>query len=776
MARTGIRVPHALCVYAGAYGAYVAATGLRERILLELSRKPFEDMRWEELWDAALRIRNLFLTTPIPEAIDRVLREAVEGSFGKKPCVVRSSAPEEDAQTTSFAGLHDSYVNVRGAESVLEHIRLVWASLWSDRAMLYRRELGLDVERSTMAVLVQEIVAGDCSGVVFGRNPADPSEAVIESVYGLNQGLVDGAVEPDRWTCDRESGEIRSHTAPRREKAMVPAPEGVRLESLSPDRVHVPPLDSGKVKRVYRLARETETLFGRPQDVEWTFRGDVLYALQSRAITTAPPGEALPGADDRRPWYLSLQRSFDNLKVLRRRIEEQWIPSMEREVEGLADRDPSRLSDRDLAGEIDRRERLYRKWADVYWSEFIPFAHGARLFGQLYNDTVHPEDPYEFTDLLGASEMLSLQRNRLLEAMAGRIREDPGLAEWLRRRREKEGGRREAVLPARAASEEAVPAGGRPEAVAARSDSAQRFGEELDVFLDRFGDLTAVVAKSGGSREAMVDLLLEMAECAPAGERFRSEDMAARTRAFLDRFEGERRTFAAELLDLARSSYRLRDDDNIHLGRIEARLREAVEEGKRRVRGRGAGRGAGREAGRGAGRGAGQRAGRGAEWAEGLSPPDLGRALVDPDFVPEPVPVKGEGEARAVVRARQLVGQPAGPGIARGRARVIGDPADLFAFKAGEILVCDAVDPNMTFVVPLCRAVVERRGGMLIHGAIIAREYGLPCVTGVPDATALIRTGDPITVDGYLGIVVLGGTGANAAGEPDFTSPPDETV
>lgn len=70
--------------------------------------------------------------------------------------------------------------------------------------------------------------------------------------------------------------------------------------------------------------------------------------------------------------------------------------------------------------------------------------------------------------------------------------------------------------------------------------------------------------------------------------------------------------------------------------------------------------------------------------------------------------------------------------------------------------MCDAIDPNMTFVVPLATGIVERRGGMLIHGAIIAREYGIPCVTGVPDATSIIRTGDKVSVDGYLGIVVIG--------------------
>ena len=93
--------------------------------------------------------------------------------------------------------------------------------------------------------------------------------------------------------------------------------------------------------------------------------------------------------------------------------------------------------------------------------------------------------------------------------------------------------------------------------------------------------------------------------------------------------------------------------------------------------------------------------------------------------------------------------------MARGRARVVRSPGDLKAFQSEEILVCDAVDPNMTFVVPLAAGVVERRGGMLIHGAIIAREYGLPCVTGVPEGMQFVRTGDLMTVDGYLGIVIV---------------------
>jgi pyruvate,water dikinase len=106
-------------------------------------------------------------------------------------------------------------------------------------------------------------------------------------------------------------------------------------------------------------------------------------------------------------------------------------------------------------------------------------------------------------------------------------------------------------------------------------------------------------------------------------------------------------------------------------------------------------------------------------------------------------------------RPRQLVGQPAGPGVSSGPARVLDDNKTLADFKRGDVLVCDAIEPNMTFLAPLAAAIIERRGGMLIHGAIIAREYGIPCVTGIPDATRAIQTGDTLTVDGYLGIVTI---------------------
>lgn len=136
-------------------------------------------------------------------------------------------------------------------------------------------------------------------------------------------------------------------------------------------------------------------------------------------------------------------------------------------------------------------------------------------------------------------------------------------------------------------------------------------------------------------------------------------------------------------------------------------------------------------------------------------------ALRDPSADPIVLPAAkaekvGTQPAGAREIPRQLIGQPAAPGFATGMVRVVRGPQDLGAFRAGEVLVCDAIQPMMTHVVPLAAAVVERRGGMLIHGAIIARELGIPCVNGVRHAAELLTDGQLVTIDGHLGIVTIG--------------------
>ncbi|MDH3963799.1 MAG: hypothetical protein OEV25_10325, partial [Deltaproteobacteria bacterium] len=649
MVKNGMKVPEALCLKADAYHRYLETTGLGARILMEFNRKDFAEVRWEEMWDAALRIRNLFIHTPMPSDLRTSLQSVFASRLPGESVVVRSSAPGEDSLHASFAGLHESYVNVQGVDSILEHIRLVWASLWSDRALLYRQELGLDVEKSSMAVVVQKLVSGDRSGVAFGKNPNAPHQAVIESVYGLNQGLVDGSIEPDRWLLDRKNGTIVSHFPANREKEMVAGPDSTRLQTLSAEQQANPPLSEDEVARVFRLALQAEELFGSPQDVEWTFVGGELYVLQSRPITSIGAEQE----QDSRAWYFTLRRSFENLRSLRTRVESELIPEMEREARFFAQRDLSNLADNELAQELASRQQAHDRWKDIYWSEFIPLAHGIRLFGQVYNDAVRPSDPYEFMDLLGATEMMSLERNRRLENMAAMIRGDSNLSDSL--------------------SNLSNPQPDHP------------FSLALEDFTDKFGDLSCSEELCTQGGDAIVRLLLEMASRPAAKERFRAGDVEALVESFLSRFEGEKREKMEELLDLGRASYRLRDDDNIYFGMIENQLRLAIEESKGRL------------------------AHRGNIEVDGLDPMEVINALNDPDYLPKTATVTKVDETNFEVRPRQLVGQPASPGVVRGRARVIDSPSNLFEFKAGEILVCDAVDPNMTFVVPLAAGIVERR-------------------------------------------------------------------
>jgi pyruvate,water dikinase len=690
--RAGFPVPFTMVVTTGAYQHFVDANGLQEKILLELNRKPFADMRWEEIWDAALRIRSMFLNHPLPSDLDQAFQQALSSLFVDRPAVIRSSAPQEDSAGASFAGIHESYVNVRGHAAILDHIRRVWASLWSDGALLYRQELGLTPESSAMAVLVQALIVGDYSGVAFTVSPMHADQSVVEAVPGLNQGLVDGIVAPERWILDRETHAIVSHTAADRSQSVVPADQGVRVAALSDDAPQG--LMSNTIEVVAALARRIESLFGSPQDVEWTILDGEITVLQARPVTTTAASE-----DDKRGWYLSLRRSYENLQQLRAKIEDDLIPAMIREAEELATIDLASFSDTELAAEVRRRVDRNQHWSNVYWADFIPYAHGARLFGQIYNDTIKPENPYEFADLLTDTPMASLKRNRQLEALAAGVRDVPGAADDLRRGRMDN-------LPATLRS-------------------------SLDTFVAQYGTLSSGItgdAEGVLAESTLVRLILELAARPGQSPARRTVDHEALVRRFIDAFAPEERDWAQSLLELARSSYRLRDDDNIHLGRIEAQARRAVREAAARLENDAT-----------------------AEDAAAL------REAVSlmPPAMATPTETAKKAAHGSGLQARQLVGQPAGPGLARGRARVVAAPQDLKGFQSGEILICDAVDPNMTFVVPLAAAVVERRGGMLIHGAIIAREYGLPCVTGVPEALQFIRSGDQVTVDGYLGIVII---------------------
>ena len=696
--RHKIQVPETFCIPCHVYNQYVSDTGLKDRIFLEINRKAIEKMRWEEIWDVSLRIRNFFLTTPVPGPLGQALALAIDQYCRDHPVAVRSSALGEDGKNTSFAGVHDSFLNVCGTDAILTHIRLVWASLYSDAALMYRKDLGLDIQNSAMAVIVQELVPSDRSGIFFSIHPSDTTQSVIESVYGLNQGLVDGDVDPDRWILDRSSGKTFSHSAPERNLYAMPGPEGVVITALPRNLRAKPPLNDLEVRQIWKTGNQAEALFKRPQDMEWTFSQDRLIILQARPVTTG--GAADP--DDKRAWYLSLHRSYENLKHLHDKIENRLIPEMIQAAHEMGQVSLVQLTNVEMAREIKHRQTVYDHWVKVYWADFIPFAHGIRLFGQVYNDAVRPEDPYEFMTLLEKTNLKSMERNQLLELLAQRVRQDPGLKDTL---------------------------------MSGEDPNADHpFMVRLKDFISKFGDLacqTTGASECQQGNTAIIRLVLEFARIPQRLDLKKDAmDIKALKHAYLDSFPEQKQNFATEVLGLGRASYQLRDDDNIHLGRIETRLFEAVQEGQARLSDPDA---------------------HGPDLDVLACLPALSHdAHASDHSTKKEIPSE---DSRHWLATRQVVGNPAGPGLAKGQARIILNQEDLLDFKQGDILICPGVDPNMTFVVPLAAAVVEERGGMLIHGAIIAREYGLPCVTGAANITRLIHTGDQVTVDGYLGIV-----------------------
>ena len=660
----GIAVPPTLFLPPAAYDAFVRQADLSGRIEA-LTGSLREGMRWEEVWDVSLEVRNAFLRRPMPESLASPIERAVGTFMPGASLAVRSCSPDEDSGF-SHAGMHDSLLDVRGTGELLRAVRAVWASLWSDRAILYRREMGLEAGVSDMGVLIQPMVRGRVSGVLFTASPVDETTAVIEAAPGLAREVVDDRGGIERIVMSRSRKNVISRV-----------PSGAAT------------LDGAEAAALLDLGLGIERLFGSPQDIEWTLADAGPVILQARPVTTLARTANETGWDerDKRPWYLSLTRSHGNLLQLRERIEEQILPGMLEDSERMKTANLQAMSPWELEAELGRRRESLERWRDTYWRELIPFAHAVRQFGMLYNDAVAPEDPFEFTSLLTGLDLMAVRRNDLMAGLAAMVRDDPALAAGLE----------DGDIP-----------------------SQGPFAEKLTEFVDNFGDLSCGTSWCEEGPQGIVRLILELARRDPSPHRqgrdrpVGASELEAR---FLDALSPEKRDLGAAVLDLARTSYRLRDDDNLYLGKIQARHDEALSHA----------------------------------LARGLK-------IDHTEFQGRSTLPKGnvwaEGDEREAAGLR-LGGWAAAAGLARGPARVVTDPEGLFSFRSGDILVCDALDPNMTFVVPLAAGIVERRGGMLVHGAIIAREYGIPCVTGVEEATARIRDGQTVLVDGFRGEVIL---------------------
>jgi len=259
-------------------------------------------------------IREAISAMPMDPQVEQSLRHAYQELSQRSgvtdvPVAVRSSATSEDSPDASFAGEHDTYLWVRGADAVVDAVRRCWASLFTDRATCYRVEMGYEHRSVEMAVVVQKMVRPIAAGVAFTLNPADGDRSVIavDAAWGFGEGVVSGEITPDNYLIDKVLFEITKRKVSRKEVEFTLSDhDGVVKVPLDDERGSAPCLTDAQLKAIARLARTAEKHYGCPQDIEWAVDADLpeehnVVLLQSRPETVwskkEVPKSPVAGAD-----------------------------------------------------------------------------------------------------------------------------------------------------------------------------------------------------------------------------------------------------------------------------------------------------------------------------------------------------------------------------------------------------------------------------------------------------------------------------------------------
>lgn len=298
MTLAGAPVPPGFVVTTDAFDALLDRGALRRAVEASLARLAADP---SVVAARGAEIRRMVVEEPVPSAVGSSVTAAYEALCRAVGCpdtavAVRSSAEMEDSPEASYAGQHDTYLWIRGAGGVLGAVRRCWASLWTDRAIVYRAAHGLRQRELRMAVGVQQMVDARTSGAAVTVNPADgdPSKIVVEAIWGLGELMVSGQVTPDAHLVDKVLlTTVRTTVSPKYQE-LVPAPDGHRLvrREVEECRQRVPCLAPPEVVEIARLAKSAEQYYGFPQNIEWAIdrhrppsAGATAMLLQTRPDT-----------------------------------------------------------------------------------------------------------------------------------------------------------------------------------------------------------------------------------------------------------------------------------------------------------------------------------------------------------------------------------------------------------------------------------------------------------------------------------------------------------
>ena len=788
MARAGFPVPPGFLVTTEAYRAFIEANALQAPIVA-LAK---DATRSSE--DASKAIRALFDPASIPpnvlHEIQRAYSELTQPSGDALPLAVRSTATAEDLPGASFAGQHDSFLNVRGEQALLDAVKRCWSSLWTARALEYRARQGIEPSTVWMAVVVQQMVAAEAAGVLFTANPMTGSRAeiVLDASWGLGEAIVGGLVTPDHIIADKTTDAIREIKIGDKAVMTTLSDTGTVEREVDEHKRREQVLSAAQVTELVVLGRAIESLYGAPQDIEWCQANGTFYIVQARPITALPPAPVpwpspIPGTkwmkDVRTaewakepPSPLGATTTF--AAMVDAREQARTFPPIPKHskpwsvlINGwLYQRVDHRMPT--LVGfmvgiylcflfrPLDGHARVKRRWTSrllvLAGLEQIQVDAQSGVELHSHADRVLNELSWWWIEvtwfaaigricgqlldalrLPGFTESGALFRgnDRLLldgERSLRKAAHDPGL---VRAHLARFGHAVESADPIHPTLRES------PDTLQSQLAAARRTDVSPDQRLAKTQQERRVAEKAvnglNGPRAWLARRII-----------LTGQTHAAHTDDAVFHFQrvlaAVRATFLEAGQRLARAGHQAQADDVFHLQRDEvwagAASFRATVIARRTFR----------------------------DQQKRLASPQFVPPKSDPLWVRDPLmkmlttahreALFGRGVSDSDGK-RVLVGSPSSPGRAEGIARVISSPQDFARFNPGDILVAQATSPIWTPLLGIAAAAVTEVGGPFAHAAIVAREFGIPLVDGATDATRVIADGAKIVVDGTAGIVEL---------------------
>lgn len=832
-----IEVPRGFCLTTNVYKRIVQNNTELESLLREIEFLEVKDR--EKIREASARVRMLIEKLLVPVDIADEIARRIAGLGEKDAYAIRSSATAEDLPTASFAGQQDSYLNITGVDSILQHISKCFASLFTERAIVYRIQNGFNHRKVYLSVIVQKMIFPEVAGIMFTADPVTSNRKItsIDASFGLGESLVSGLVNPDVFKLYK--GKLIDKKISAKKTAVYSSEQGGTIkQEIAAAKQNIQTLTDEQVFWLEQIGRKVEAHFGQPQDIEWCLADNIFYIVQSRPITTLFP---IPRANDQenrvyvsvghqqmmtdpiKPLGLSFflltthatmrtagGRLFVDLTAMLSSPDgskkvldifgksdplikdalltvverDDFIKCMPADGSALHNKAPlpidfNTLSDFDPAIVFD----LFKKGQDsiLQLQQNIQSKSGPGLFDFILEDVQQLKkslsDPQSLGVIVTAMNAAAWLNEKMEEwlnekkvadtisqsvpnnitsemglallELADRIRPYPALINYLQQ-----------VTNDDFLDEMTKLEGGREISGAIR-DFLQKYGMrcagEIDITRTRWAEkpvsilplLTSGIKSQApgaskrkfeqGLQEAQrkeEDLLSRLKQL-PEGEQKAKEtkrmiDLVRNLSGYREypKYSMVNRYFLYKLALLKEAEQLLsagliRQKEDIYYLAFDE-LREVVRTGKldyqmiidRKEE---------------------------YKWFEKINPP---RVITSDGEI-----VSGKYKHKNLP-PNAIAGLAVSSGIIEGKARVILNMEEA-KLEPGDILVTSFTDPSWTPLFLSVKALVTEVGGLMTHGAVIAREYGLPAVVGVENATKLISDGQQIRVNGTEGYVEL---------------------